>query len=113
MRTLTFILILFLFSNCSKNKELTTDNPCHQAMKDRFDSELKCTEKDKMEVNLYSGKYKENDPYFPMTMCPSCNTIPPQFGYTCAGQKINISDFNTKVTDIKQIYNSCTKKFVD
>lgn len=113
MRTLTFILILFLFSNCSKNKELTTDNPCHQAMKDRFDSELKCTEKDKMEVNLYSGKYEGNDLYFPMTMCPSCNTIPPQFGYTCAGQKINISDFNTKVTDIKQIYNSCTKKFVD
>lgn len=63
MRTLTFILILFLFSNCSKNKELTTDNPCHQAMKDRFDSELKCTEKDKLEVNLYSGKYEENDLY--------------------------------------------------
>ena len=107
---LIFLIPLFLIS-CRKSREDTADNLCHMEMKERFKSELRCTEKDKIEVNLYSGKYNNTQIYFSKTMCPACNTIPPQFGYSCDGTKISISDFNTKVSDIKEIYNSCTNRF--
>lgn len=111
MRDIILSLVLLTFLGCKKDE--VSENSCHQAMKERFENELKCTEKDKMQVNLYSGIYEGKTIYFVNTMCPACNTIPPQFGYTCEGQKITISDFNTKVTQTKQVYNSCTKKFID
>ena len=113
MRTLLFLITLVLFLGCKKSKENTTEILCHQEMKERLKSELRCEEKDKLEVNLYSGSYEGQKIFFPMTMCPACNTIPPQFGYTCDGSKITISEFNTKVSAIKEVYNSCTNKFTD
>lgn len=112
MRVFLIFLIPLLLTHCSKSREVTTDQLCHQEMKERFKSELKCTEKEQMEVNLYSGKYEGNRIYFVMTMCPACNTAPIQYGYTCEGKKISIKDFNKTVSDIKQVYNSCTEKFI-
>lgn len=113
MRILLLFLTSIFLTNCSKSKENTTPIPCHQEMKAKFEKELKCTEKGVMEVNLYSGYYNGENIYFVMTMCPACNTIPPQFGYSCDGRKITISDFNTKVSETKEIYNSCTKRFAE
>jgi len=113
MRTPVMILVLFLFSNCSKNRELTTDSPCHQSMKDRFESELKCIEKNHMVTNLFSGMYIGQRVYFTLTHCPACSIMPPKYGYTCDGRKITIFDFHTTVTAITQIYDSCTKTFTE
>ncbi|MGN0003152.1 MAG: hypothetical protein ACI35V_06940 [Sphingobacterium composti] len=111
MRILFILIALAFSSSCKESKENTTEILCHQEMKTRFEKELKCTEKDIMEVNLYSGLYNGENVYFTMTMCPACNTTPPQYGYSCDGTKISISNFNTKVSEIKEIYNSCTKRF--
>ncbi|MCA5005446.1 hypothetical protein [Sphingobacterium bovistauri] len=113
MRTLFLLTLSVLLFGCKKANENSSNNPCHQEMKERFKTELKCTERGVMEVNLYSGIYDGKQIYFAMTMCPACNTMPPQFGYNCEGTKINISTFNTKVSEIKEIYNSCTNSFVN
>lgn len=111
MRILTTLLAISMLLGCKK--EESSINACHQQMKVKFEQDLKCTEKDKMEVNLYSGVYEGKTIYFVDTMCPACITVPPQFGYTCDGQKVNISDFNNKITERKEVYNSCTKSFKD
>lgn len=113
MRALACILVLFLFSDCSKNKELTIDSPCHQEMKERFESELKCIEKEHKSTNLFSGMYIGQRVYFTLTHCPACSTMPPKYGYTCDGRKITIFKFHTTVTAIKPIYDSCTKTFTE
>lgn len=111
MRILLILITLVFLSSCEKSKENTTETLCHQEMKTKLEKELKCIEKGVIEVNLYSGLYNGENIYFAMTMCPACNTIPPQFGYSCDGTKITITDFNNKVSEIKEIYNSCTKRF--
>ena len=113
MRILFILITLALSLSCEKSTEITTKALCHQEMKTRFEKELTCTEKGVMENNLYSGLYNGKSLYFVMSMCPACNTTPPQFGYSCDGTKITISDFNTNVTEIKEIYNSCTKRFLE
>lgn len=84
---------------------------CELDMRDRFKEGLKCTEKGIMEVNLYSGIYENKTIYFSMIMCTACSTVPPVFGYTCEGIKIEIKEFNKNVSNIKEVYNSCTLKF--
>ena len=111
MRILTTLLAIALLLGCKK--EESSIKTCHQEMKERFNSELRCSKQGEMEVNLYSGIYDGKRIYFTMIMCPACNTVPVQHGYTCDGQKISVENFNNTVSDIKQIYNSCTQKFMD
>lgn len=63
-----------------------------------------------MEVNLYSAIYKNQRIYFPMTMCPACNTVAPPFGYTCENKKVTIDNFQD-VDELAQVYNSCMEEF--
>ena len=113
MKVLLFFLFPLFLISCQKSRENTTDNLCHQEMKERFKSELRCTEKGKMEVNLYSGLYEGKRIYFVMTICPACNTVNPQYGYTCEGEEIQISNFLSKVSETREIYNSCTNSFIN
>lgn len=64
MRILLFLITLVLFLGCKKSKENTTEILCHQEMKERLKSELRCEEKDKLEVNLYSGSYEGQKIFF-------------------------------------------------
>ncbi|WP_293933396.1 hypothetical protein [Sphingobacterium sp. UBA6645] len=111
------ILIAILFSSiifltsCDKQQDDPNAPECYKQMKQRYDKQLGCSKKGEMEVNLYRGLYQGKEIYFPMTMCPSCNTVAPAEGYTCEGEKIAIEDFNRQVTAIKEVYNSCTRKF--
>lgn len=113
MRILLIFLIPLFLIGCRKSKEEITDNLCHMEMKERFKSELKCTKQGLMEQNLYTGMYEGQRIYFINIMCTACNTIPPQAGYSCDGTKITISNFNNNVSEIKEIYNSCTNRFAE
>lgn len=106
-----FTLALLVYG-CDKNDTEPESSECSINMKNRFDSELKCTTAGFMEVNLYSGFYNDKAVFFPMIMCPSCGTLPPKYGYTCEDEKITFENFSN-VTDIKEVYNSCTKKFAN
>ena len=97
---------------CKKSEEKVDTPGCVQEMVKRYENELKCTEQGAMETNLYRGTYKNKQVYFADTMCPACNVIPPKHGYDCSGKKIEFSDFKD-VTDIKEVYNSCTKKVIE
>ena len=79
-------------------------------MKQKFENDLLCFEKKVIEINLYTGLYKNEQVYFTMIMCPACNTAPPAFGYTLHNKKVKFDNFQD-VTDIKEVYNSCTKTF--
>lgn len=104
-----FIFIAALLLSCKKEEKINISG-CAVEMKQKFDNELKCTKENQMATNLYIGIYKGNTVYFPMLMCPACNSIPPAFGYTCTNKKIPFEKFND-VTEIKIVYDSCTKKF--
>ncbi len=104
--------ILLIVTACTKDEAPTDTSECVVRMKELYKAELKCTKKDAMEVNLYSGLYKNELVYFTMTMCPNCNTVPPSSGYTCGNKKVDFNDFGN-VSDIKQVYNSCTKEFTE
>lgn len=109
MRSPTLLLLAIIaFSSCKNNDMKDSSPDCLTKMKERFKTELKCTEKGVMENNLYVGTYENKKIYFTNIMCPACGTIPPQFGYTCEGTKVDIINFSTKVTDIKELYNSCS-----
>jgi len=102
---------LTLFS-CKKEKSENQDESgCALRVKEIVKEELKCTTKESMEVNLYSGIYQNKTIYFTDVMCPNCGVLPPSIGYTCDGTKVSINDFANKVTQIKEVYNSCTQKF--
>ena len=111
-KVLLSIIILgsVLIIGCKKGKDETNVSECALFMKKKFDKELICSQKGKMESNLYVGTYKNQEVYFVNTMCPACNTLPPQFGYTCGDKKVDFDDFS-KVENIKQVYNSCTQEF--
>lgn len=81
-------------------------------MKERFKDDLKCTERGVMEMHLFVGTYKNKQVYFTKIMCPACNTVPPQYGYTCDNKKIDFDDFEN-VKDRKIVYNSCTDTFTE
>ncbi|NGF58114.1 hypothetical protein G5B00_16480 [Parapedobacter sp. SGR-10] len=111
-RLCTLLVAVALLFGCKKENEQKEVSACALQIKEFFKEELKCTEQHSMEINLYAGMYKGMLVYFTMTMCPNCNTVPPSFGYTCANKKIDFDDF-TKVSDIQQVYNSCTKRFTE
>lgn len=98
--------------SCTKDEAPINTSECAVRMKKLYESELKCTKQDVMEVNLYAGVYKNERVYFTRIMCPSCNTLPPSSGYTCGNKKVDFDDFG-EVSDIKQVYNSCTKEFME
>lgn len=105
------LLTFFILTGCEKaNVENSNPSACLLKMKDLFKEELKCTEKGVMESNLHTGTYEDKTIYFVDIMCPACNTVPPQFGYTCNGTKITITNFSTNVSNVKEVYNSCTLK---
>lgn len=111
MRRLYVLFIaVTLFYSCEKEREQREPSACALQMKERFKEDLKCTEKLTKEVNLYMGMYENEKVYFTRIMCPSCNTIPPAYGYTCENKKVDFDDFRN-VENIKEIYNSCTQEF--
>ena len=103
---------IWLLISCQKENNQVDTSTCESQMVERFSKELKCFNKGTMEVNLYRGLYKNKQVYFPMTMCINCGTLPPEFGYTCENEKITFENFE-EVKNTKQVYNSCTKEFID
>ncbi|MFD2555502.1 hypothetical protein [Sphingobacterium tabacisoli] len=113
MRKIIILLIAVTFVLGCKKSEETVDIPeCIGEMVKRYEKELKCTKQGSMETNLYRGIYKNQQVYFANTMCINCNVMPPKYGYDCSGKKIDFSSFQD-VRDIKQVYNSCTKKIIE
>ncbi|MGH2624567.1 MAG: hypothetical protein ACRDE7_12930, partial [Sphingobacterium sp.] len=101
-----------LFLSCKKESNPVGTSICASQMKEKFNSELKCIKKNWHQVNLYSGTYKKKQVYFSYTMCINCGTVPPKFGYTCDDEKIDFENFDD-VENVKEVYNSCTKEFID
>jgi len=112
-KKLIFLVTLtsFLIS-CQPSKKPVTVSDCVVQVQKLYDKELKCTTKGAMEVNLYSGRYQNDTVYFAMIMCPNCDSTPPAYGYTCTQEKVTFSDFRD-VSQIRQVYNSCTKQFIE
>lgn len=101
------VLVSLLLAACSKNESAST---CLTDMRNHFRKQLNCQDPGKMETHLYRGVYEGKVVYFFNTMCINCNVIPPQRGYTCAMEEVSFSDFQD-VTDVQQVYNSCTGQF--
>lgn len=109
----SFVVFSSLFHlACEKDGNNKNISACALSMKQKFEKELKCSEKGTMESNLYVGIYNNQKVYFVDIMCPSCSTAAPQFGYTCDDKKVMFEDFS-KMKDVKQVYNSCTKEFME
>ncbi|MEH6305650.1 hypothetical protein RYH73_08345 [Olivibacter sp. CPCC 100613] len=113
MKKLFILLLLTSLLYACKEDDIRVNAPeCVIRIKKLYDESLKCTKEDAMEVNLYKGTYRNEIVYFPMTMCPHCSTVPPADGYTCDNKKIVFDDFS-EVEDIKQVYNSCSKSYIE
>lgn len=116
MRKLLYTLIgfAFIFTSCDKQRNPVDKeiSGCAMQMKELFNDEIKCSQEPYMEVNIYMGTYKNENVYFLNTICPTCNTLPPIYGYNCKKEKIFFSSFD-EVEYIKQIYNGCTKQFIE
>jgi len=82
-------------------------------MKNHFKNNLSCSEKKNLThaSHLFKGTYKEKTVYYTVIVCPTCNTMPPQFGYTCDMEKVEFKNFNENMKDHTKVYDSCTKKF--
>ncbi|SFS32413.1 hypothetical protein SAMN05660206_101150 [Sphingobacterium wenxiniae] len=109
--------LLFAFAmlcwSCDKDDTPSNATECDIRMKKLYESELQCTQKPTaMAVNLFSGTYEGEKVYFTDIICPACGVMPPSFGYTCAEKKITFDSY-TNVKNIKLVYNSCTKEYVD
>ena len=103
------LLALCTLGSCKKDQN---ESNCASKMKDLLNDKLTCTESGVIASNLYSGNYENKLLYFDMIVCISCNALPPQYGYTCEGEKVTITDFNKSVSNIKAVYNSCTRKYL-
>lgn len=112
LKTLFLLLPILVFFSCEKDNGSKDATPCEIKMKSHFKDKLKCSKKGEMEVNLYSGEYEGKTVYFTDTMCIACLTIAPKEGYTCDMEKIEFKDFQD-VKEIKQVYNSCSKSYVN
>jgi len=111
-RFLFLALSLLLFSSCEKDGEMVDSQDCHIKMKEQFKDELKCSSNGQGEsVHLFKGVYKGKTVYYPLTVCTNCNTMPPQFGYTCSMEKVEFEDFNENMKEQTKVYDSCNKKF--
>lgn len=109
---MTLIAVL-VFVSCNKESQQLNASECALRMFKLFENEISCTSEGTMESNLYSGIYKGETVYFPNIMCPACNTIAPSFGYTCASIRVEFEDYHSDVSDVKLVYNSCSKKFTE
>ena len=104
--------LLFTIFSCKKDGDANVGSECAMKLKSHFKDELRCSKKGEMESNLYAGEYKGKTVYFVDTMCPLCNTVPPAFGFTCNLEKIIFEDF-AELKNREEVYNSCTKKFIN
>lgn len=105
--------ILLLVFGCSESELIPIEpgTEVQERMRSHFSSELKCTKQGEMQTNLYQGNYEGTTVYFVAVMCPNCNTVPPRSGYTDKLEEVIFSDFQN-VTDMKIIYDSCTRKYL-
>lgn len=104
--------LLLVFFGCSESELIPVEpgTEVQERMRIYFSNELKCTTPGAMQTNLYQGIYKGTTVYFVALMCPNCNTVPPKKGYTDKLEEVVFSDFQD-VTDMKMIYDSCTRKY--
>lgn len=103
------LLALCTLSSCKKDQNQSN---CASKMKDLLNDKLTCIEGGFIASNLYSGNYENKLLYFDKIDCSSCLSLPPQYGYTCEGEKVTITDFYKSVSNIKAVYNSCTRKYL-
>ncbi|MBN8788651.1 MAG: hypothetical protein J0I84_16295 [Terrimonas sp.] len=97
----TFATLAF---SCTKEKKAIT---CEDKMIEKLGAQVSCSVKrglERMDLVLAKGNYKEGIIYFMFTVCPSCNTVPPQEGYVCGKdddiEKITIDDFLNNVSNL-------------
>ncbi len=82
--------ITLLFSACKEKDIALAPSDCLANLKKLYNKELKCTEKNKIEVNLYNGIYDGALVHFPMIICSSCDYMPPKEGHTCDNKKNSV-----------------------
>jgi len=110
--SLTLILLVALFSGCKKDSD---SSPCAREMRSFFEDDLKCDTGGDYEytANLAKGEYKGATVYFiSATVCMDCLVASPTHGYTCEKEKIEFDDFRD-VKNIKQVFDSCSKQYLD
>ncbi|PVD49856.1 hypothetical protein DC498_23140 [Terrimonas sp.] len=98
---MTFATLAF---SCSKEKRAIT---CEDKMIEKLGAQVNCSVKrelERMDNVLAKGSYKGRIIYFMFTVCPSCNTVPPQEGYVCGKddniEKIVIDDFLNNISNV-------------
>lgn len=109
---LALVLVVALFSGCEKDSD---SSPCAREMRSFFENDLKCDTGDDYEysANLAKGEYKGATVYFvSSTVCMNCLTAFPTHGYTCEKEKIEFDDFR-EVKNIKQVFDSCSKQYLE
>lgn len=102
LKKLTIVLIIATLG-CAKNK---TDNTCDKKMIQQMGNGVSCSPQrdvNLMDVVLAKGTYRGATIYFMLIVCPVCNTVPPQEGFLCSGEKVTIEDFNKTVSDISTV----------
>ncbi|MCC6289566.1 MAG: hypothetical protein IT249_16930 [Chitinophagaceae bacterium] len=102
-----FAVLVFaaLAYSCSKEEKKAVT--CEDKMIEKLGAQVSCSVKrgpEQTDLVLAKGGYKGSTIYFMFTLCPFCNTVPPQEGYVCGKddniEKIAIDDFNSNVTGI-------------
>ena len=104
MRTIYALLTILFFSACSKSANKVNED-CDAQLIAKFKDQITCVEVPTMGPCNYLGKgiYKGALIYFIDIICATCNTIPPQEGYNCDGEKVAIENFNQNVTNVKVV----------
>lgn len=105
------IFATVLLTACSTRPQPQSPEECLAQMISQYKEELICKQEGLWQVDLFSATYNEETIYFPMLVCPNCDSTAPTYGYNCASQKVKIEDF-TQVTALKKVYDSCTDELV-
>lgn len=109
-RLLILSWLAFFFIGCEKDSD---SSPCAREMRSFFEDDLTCQTGDmEYAVHLHKGEYNGRTVYFPFVDCPSCGVRPPSQGYTCEKEKIEFDDFLV-VKNMKRVFDSCSKRYLD
>lgn len=111
-KLLLICLLGGILVNCKKGEELNPTEcliEIHKLFKDQIGCESR--ENIDMSVHIFQGTYEGQEIYFTLLVCPNCNTLPPEWGYNCKKEKVEIKNF-LDVKNMKKIYDSCTGKFI-